>query len=200
MQIKAIILDIGGVIWLANDSPLSEKWAARCGLDAERFDRIVYASEWGEQALVGAITREEIWANIGALLELCENDLHELEQDYWEGKWNTTLLDYFRTLKPHYKLGIISDAFTGAREVVKTWVNEELFDVILFSAEEGVCKPDPRIFQRALERLGIEASAAIFVDDRVVNVEGAKQLGIHTIQYEGFSQLLDALGAYLDSE
>jgi hypothetical protein len=34
--------------------------------------------------------------------------------------------------------------------------HKELFDVIVFSAEEGVCKPDPRIFPRALERLGVE--------------------------------------------
>jgi len=158
LQIEAIILDIGGVIWLPNGIPLSEKWATRCRLSTEAFDRIVYASEWGEQALVGAVTRKQMWDNIGITLNLSGSDLRELEQDYWEGTWDTTLLDYFRTLKPHYKLGIISDAEPGAREMVKEWVNEELFDVIVFSSEEGVRKPNPRIFHNALERLSIGAT------------------------------------------
>ncbi len=197
MPIKAIILDIGGVIWLPSGSPLSEKWASRCGLDAMSFDRILSAPEWRRQALLGAITREEMWANIGSMLGLSQNDLHELEQDYWKGEWDTTLLDHFQTLKPRYKLGIISDAYTGARELVKEWVNEELFDTIVFSAEEGVCKPDPLIFRIALERLDVEADAVVFVDDRDKNIVGAQQLGIHAIRYVNFSQLLNALDGYI---
>ena len=200
MSIEAIILDIGGVIWLPPETPLSEKWAARCSLDATTFDHIVYASDWTEQALAGAITSEQMWANIGKSLKLPPSDLHELKQDYWEGKWNTRLLDYFQTLKSDYKLGIISDAETGAREAVKEWVNEDLFEVIVFSAEEGICKPDPRIFYSTLKRLGVKASATIFVDDRIRNVEGAKQLGMHAIQYENFSQLVSAIESCIGSD
>ena len=176
MTIEAIIFDIGGVIWLPPEAPLSEKWAARCGLGATTFDRLVFASEWGELALSGAITSEQMWANIGESLKLSPSNLHELEQDYWEGRWNTTLLDYVQTLKPDHRLGIISNAEPGAREAVSEWVNEDLFEVIVFSAEERVCKPDPRIFRSTLRRLGVEASATIFVDDSIRNVEGAKQL------------------------
>ena len=197
MQIQAIILDIGGVLWRADGPPLSEKWATRCGLDAETFDRIVFASEWGKQALRGTITSEEEWATIGAVLNLSSVAIHELERDSWIGRWDTVLLDYLRTLKASYKLGIISDAPTGTRAKVSEWVNEDLFDVIVFSAEEGICKPDPRIFRSALGRLGVEASASIFIDDRLRNVEGAKQLGMHAIHYEGFSHLVSALSDYI---
>lgn len=197
MNIEAIILDIGGVIWLPNDSPISDKWASRCGLDVATFDSIVYGSEWGEQALIGAITRKAIWVNIGDKLNLSGDDLLELEADYWDGKWDTILLDYCRTLKPQYRLGIISDAYEGAREAVHEWVNEYLFEVIVFSAEEKNRKPDPRIYQRALARLNIEASKALFVDDRVKNVEGAKQVGMHALQYTGFSKFLTDLEEYI---
>jgi putative hydrolase of the HAD superfamily len=199
MQIEAIIFDIGGVIWLPPEAPLSAKWAARCGLDAEAFDNIVYGSQWGEQALIGAVTREEIWANIGQSLALSGDDLQELEQDYWHGIWDTELLDYVRTLKPKYKLGIISDAYTDARKMVREWVNEELFDVIVFSAEEGIHKPDPRIYQRALQRLDVAAETAVFIDDRAHNVAGAKQLGMHAFQYQGLAHLKNTLNNYLGS-
>ena len=42
---------------------------------------------------------------------------------------------------------------------------DELFDVVVDSSEEGVRKPDPRIFERTLERLGVEAPRSIFLDD-----------------------------------
>ena len=59
LQIKAVLLDIGGVLWHPKETPLSDTWAARCGLSAEAFDQIVYSSEWGSQALVGSITAQK---------------------------------------------------------------------------------------------------------------------------------------------
>jgi glucose-1-phosphatase len=199
MQIKAIILDIGGVLWLPPKTPLSEKWAVRCNVDAKTFDKIVYASELGKQALVGTITSEQMWTKIGNRLKFSVNDLRELEQDYWQGHWNVSLLDYLKILKPNYKLGIISDAESNARDMVRHWINEAMFDAMVFSAEEKVCKPNPRIFQSALQKLGVQANDALFIDDRAGNVEGAKQLGIHSILYENFFQLSEALNNYIPS-
>jgi HAD superfamily hydrolase (TIGR01509 family) len=122
--------------------------------------------------------------------------LNRLEQDYWKGNWNTPLLDYLKTLKPYYKLGIISDAESNARAMVKEWVNEEFFDVIVFSAEEKVCKPHPQIFNIALEKLGVRASSTLFVDDKPKNIEGAKQLGVHAVLYKDLTHLLNILNTY----
>lgn len=47
MRIQAIILDIGGVLWRAEGPPLSEKWAARCGLDAETFRNVLDCAKNG---------------------------------------------------------------------------------------------------------------------------------------------------------
>jgi putative hydrolase of the HAD superfamily len=55
---------------------------------------------------------------------------------------------------------------------------DELFDVVVDSSEEGVRKPDPRIFERTLERLGVEAPRSIFLDDYPGNVAAAEALGI----------------------
>ena len=58
---------------------------------------------------------------------------------------------------------------------------DELFDVIVDSSEEGVRKPDPRIFERTLERLGVEASRAVFLDDYAGNIAAAEALGIRGV-------------------
>jgi putative hydrolase of the HAD superfamily len=59
---------------------------------------------------------------------------------------------------------------------------DELFDVVVDSCEEGVRKPDPRIYERALERLGgIAPERAVFIDDAPGNVAGARALGMQAV-------------------
>ena len=197
IQTKAILFDIGGVFWHPKETPLSVNWAARCGLSPKEFDEIVYHSEWGSQALLGKITGERMWENIGNKLGLSLIERKQCEAEYWEGVWDTELLDYCQVLRSKYRLGTVSDAELTARENIKTWVNESLFEVMVFSAEIGVCKPDPRIFHCALERLGTGASETLFIDDREKNVNGAKALGMHTIHYKSRNQVVAALNEYI---
>jgi putative hydrolase of the HAD superfamily len=59
----------------------------------------------------------------------------------------------------------------------------ERLDFAVFSSEVGVRKPDPRIFERALEALGVAAENALFVGDRLYeDVRGAGELGMTTVQ------------------
>jgi epoxide hydrolase-like predicted phosphatase len=76
---------------------------------------------------------------------------------------------------------------------------DELFDVVVDSSEEGVRKPDPRIFELTLERLGVEAARSIFLDDFAGNVTAAEALGIKGIlvgsdQVEAVAELESLLG------
>jgi len=60
---------------------------------------------------------------------------------------------------------------------------EEIFDVVIDSSEEGVRKPDRRIFEITLERLGnVQPERAIFLDDAPGNVAAAAKLGLHAIR------------------
>lgn len=60
---------------------------------------------------------------------------------------------------------------------------DEIFDVVVDSCEEGVRKPDPRIFELTLHRLGdVAPERAIFLDDAPGNVAAAAQLGLHAIR------------------
>jgi epoxide hydrolase-like predicted phosphatase len=60
---------------------------------------------------------------------------------------------------------------------------DELFDVVVDSSEEGIRKPDPRIFRLGLERLGgVAPERAVFLDDAPGNIAAARALGMHGIQ------------------
>jgi 2-haloacid dehalogenase len=53
------------------------------------------------------------------------------------------------------------------------------FRDIVVSGEEKLLKPDPAIYYRALDRFGLRPDEALFVDDRMINVEGAEAVGMH---------------------
>ena len=57
------------------------------------------------------------------------------------------------------------------------------FDVYVNSAYVGLRKPDPAIFHLVLERLGVAPQQAVFLDDNLRNVDSARELGIHTVQF-----------------
>ena len=58
-----------------------------------------------------------------------------------------------------------------------------LFDVAVISGREGVAKPDRRIFDLLVERVGLPPSQLLFVDNSERNVEAARACGIETIHY-----------------
>ncbi len=75
---------------------------------------------------------------------------------------------------------------------------DELFETVVDSAFVGVRKPDPRIYEIVLERLGLPAEACAFLDDMELNVEAAAALGFHAVLFEDTAQAVAALEALLD--
>ncbi|TAA73324.1 HAD family hydrolase [Planococcus salinarum] len=77
-------------------------------------------------------------------------------------------------------VGMITNGYTGFQESnIRALDIEDYFDATLISEKENLRKPDKRIFERALQRLGVTAESALFVGDHPVNdVEAAKQAGM----------------------
>jgi putative hydrolase of the HAD superfamily len=73
---------------------------------------------------------------------------------------------------------------------------EARFDAVVISCEVGLAKPDPRIYRLCLERLGLPPQEALFVDDRLDNIEAAALVGLRTVQFEG-ADALDQLRALI---
>lgn len=68
-----------------------------------------------------------------------------------------------------------------------------LLDGVVVSGTEGVAKPDPGIYEIAVERSGVPASQLIFVDDKQVNVDGAVDVGLDGVLFTGSDDLRLAL-------
>ena len=70
------------------------------------------------------------------------------------------------------------------------------FRDIVVSGAEKMLKPDPAIYFLALDRFGLRPDEALFIDDRLINVEGAEAVGMHAHLFEG----ADGLRARLEEE
>jgi len=74
----------------------------------------------------------------------------------------------------------------------------ELFDGWVISAEEGVRKPDPRIYTLGAERVGLAPPQCVFVDDLPGNLKPARELGMATVHHRGAAETIPALQRLLD--
>jgi len=84
-----------------------------------------------------------------------------------------------------YLLGLISNtsySYDHVLAILNRCKIANYFDVILVSSREKICKPNPKIFQKALHLLGVSANNTIFVgNDPQIDIEGAKSVGMKTI-------------------
>jgi epoxide hydrolase-like predicted phosphatase len=191
-KIRAVIFDFGGVlVGMVDDRPRL-KLAEQLGVPLSRLDDLVFFSSSAQKASIGAITVDMHWEAVREALGIKPDDLQSFLDQYWSADdVNWELLDFIKGLHPAYKVGLLSNAWDNLRQTMHTrWNIDGLFDELVISAEVGMVKPDPRIFHLALEKLGVQPTDAVFIDDMVANVDAARQQGIAAIQFLDTKQTL----------
>jgi putative hydrolase of the HAD superfamily len=186
-MIKAIIFDIGGVIVRTQDHSSRQQWEQKLGLAERESESIVFNSEMGNKAQSGTVTDEELWAWVGQRLNLDASTLDAFRTGFWAGDvLDSDLVAYIRRLKgAGYQTAVISNATDNLHHALThKFKIADAFDLIVGSATEKVMKPDPRIYQRTLTRLGRQAEEAVFIDDFAHNIQAAQELGMATIHFK----------------
>lgn len=189
-MIKAIVFDCFGV--LATDI-----WLAFCdslppGVDLQQ------ASDLNKAFDRGMISHEEFVTRIEELTGKTPPDIETMSAGQL-GK-NTALLEFIKTLQPHYKIGILSNISSDwITDTLLSSDDQRLFDTMVFSHQVGMVKPDPRIYQLVCDKLGVQSSEAVMVDDRQGYVTVAQDIGMQGIVYVGLSEFKQSLQMLLDS-
>lgn len=84
-------------------------------------------------------------------------------------------------LKNKYKMAVVSDAWPSLENVFIDADMKKYFEIIVISTKIGTLKPDPKMYETAIENLNVNNSEAIFIDDNINNCLGAERLGIKSI-------------------
>jgi len=185
MSIKAVFFDLGGVILRTEFQAPRQQLAERLGMDYDDLSKIVFEGESGLRASIGEISSEEHWAAVIQRLKRPATELVAIRDEFFAGDIvDRTLVEYIRSLRGKYKTGLISNAWGDLRDFIVREKFDDAFDKLIISAEVGVAKPEPKIFQIALEQVGVSPKEAVFVDDFPANIEGCEKVGMKGILFK----------------
>lgn len=196
MAIRAVLFDFGGVF---TDSPFEAfgAYADSIGATRDQIDQIVFGGygvdgdhPW-HRVERGEITLEAARDGILAL-----GEEHGLVVDIWQvflamsanqGGLRHDLVEHVRVIRQAgLKTGIVTNNVVEFREHWRAMLPvAELFDVVVDSSEVGERKPNPAIFQRALDLLALRPEQVVFLDDYPGNVTAAEALGMPAILVDG---------------
>jgi putative hydrolase of the HAD superfamily len=200
-RIEAVISDFGGVL----TSPLIESYAAvqeSSGVPLEALGKAMAAimDRDGSHPLfeleTGRLSETQFLDGLSD--ELTEElgrpvSLHDFGDRFFENLHpNERMLEFMRGLRDQgYKLGICTN---NVREWEPLWRAklpvDEIFSVVVDSAFVGSRKPEPRIYEITLQRLGVSAQAALLIDDIEVNCTGARDLGMRAVWFRDTDQAI----------
>lgn len=214
MAIRAVVFDIGGVLEVSPEGvepsgafpQLIARWEQRLGRQPGELAEQIAAMDarlrdQGKDGALGTITEEEWWADFRLATRMDQPQLDAFMRDFWDvymGTLNAELAGYFRNLRPRYKTALLSNSFVGARrEEQQRFHFDEMSDLIIYSHEVGLAKPDRRIFELTCERLGVRPEEVVFLDDWEPGVLAARELGIHAIVYQNPAQAIADIEACL---
>ena len=121
-------------------------------------------------------------------------DIPSIREEFFAGDIvDREILNFLRSLRGTHKTGLISNAWSDLRDYLVRERMIDAFDHIIISAEVGVAKPEPGIFQMALKQAGVRSDEAVFVDDFYVNIEGCEKVGIKGIHFKDAQTALQQL-------
>jgi putative hydrolase of the HAD superfamily len=193
---KAIIFDAFGVLISDGIRGMAKKLALEMGLTEwpEFFQQLPFWQENWQKLWRGEISEEEM--EKGITPQLGEEKARRFFAG-WRGltKADKKMLDLLRELKKKkdFKLGFLVNTPPKLLEYLKQEIPLSLFDEVVFSCEAGLIKPDQRIFEKMVKKLGVKMVECLFIDDSQENIEAAKKLEMQTIQFKNKRHLEEEL-------
>lgn len=128
-------------------------------------------------------------------------DCYGVILDVMRNEQQTLVLDFVRSLKGAYKLGMVSNVVSRSSidRHFQPGELDTLFDVIVASGEVGIEKPDPRIYRLAAEKLGVAPEECLFIDDIGRFCAGAEEVGMQSITFFDPRISIDEIKQHLES-
>ena len=185
MEKKLIVFDFFGVI----SSEIAPVWLRKY-FNEEDAKRI--KAEIVSKVDSGEITEMELYRQLGKLANVSAEEVAKEWMDLV--KINDRLVNFIKELKENYKVILLSNASdTYLRKILNRYELIPLFDEIIISSEVELVKPGSEIYQLALDRMQVKPEESVMIDDNIVNINGAKNVGMDGILYTDVDSLIKTL-------
>src|SRR3989344_6817955 len=192
-MIKNIIFDIGNVIVQWQPATVVKRLFPEH--DTVKLTEALFKSTPWYDLNLGKITESEITQiyhqTLGINIETLNRLMQEIKESLLPVDNNFILLT---NLYSQYTLYALTD---NVREIMsylkKKYDFCSKFKGIIVSAEVGYLKPDPAIYQELINQYEIDPAESVFIDDHLPNVQGAKSLNMHAIQFANVEQCIHEL-------
>ena len=193
MALRAVIFDYGRVLTGPPDPAAHDALLRIMGLSSDRLDGLYWADRQAYDE--GKLTGLEFWRKLGreAGLTLSEPAIVELNE--WDARmWtrgDAAMLAWRLKIKQR---GLLTAIVSNMGDAVHEYMVRELdwlgrFDVLVWSYQLRVAKPDPAIYRYALERLRTLPGETLFLDDKAENVETAAKMGMKGLIFSTVEKL-----------
>jgi putative hydrolase of the HAD superfamily len=193
MAIRAVIFDYGMVLSHPQDPAALNNLLTITGLDRDTFESHYWRHRHSYD--MGKLNGNTYWQTFAAdaSIELTAADIERLiENDVL--MWctiNEPMLAWAQSLaNAGLRIGILSNMGEDTLSYMRqefAWLGD--FHHHTWSCELGIAKPDPAIYTYTCEKLGVVPGEALFLDDKIENVEAAQRVGLHAIQFCTIRQL-----------
>ena len=197
-MVRAVIFDMFETLVsiFSGDTYFSEHIAADLNIPVEQFRPAWHATEKARSS--GQMTIEETVRTCLEMLGIYSEDSVKLIVEHrrknLEGVFSRTpdeTVELLKELKARgIKIGLISNCYSDEAEAIRSSILFPYFDCAMLSYEQGVTKPDPEIFKRAMDNLGVSADECLYVGDGgSKELFAARDVGMKTVQALYFADL-----------
>jgi putative hydrolase of the HAD superfamily len=194
--IRAALFDIGNVVLFFSHERMCRQLAEAFGIAEPTVRAEIFDSGFASLYDRGLVTTEELWCRLRAVATR-QAGLEEARQaaaDIFE--LNEEIVPVLRALRDHgVRLVVLSNTCeVHASHFLEHFPVRALFDELVLSHEVGASKPDPVIFERAVEVAGCAAGECFYTDDIEAYVAAARELGVDSELFVGTAGLRRSLG------
>lgn len=197
MALRAVVFDYGMVLTGKPDQAAHDDMLRITGLPLEQFEPLYWADRhaYDEGKLSGRTFWEKFAKDSGLNLTAKQIDeLNACDARMWTSQ-DPAMVAWHRQLKEaKFRTAILSnmgDTVLASIEKEFKWIED--FDVLIWSFQHHMAKPAPEIYHLVLRELGTKPEETLFIDDKLVNVESARSLGMKAIEFTTVENLREQL-------
>ena len=187
--IEAVIFDWGGVLIDDPRAGLLRYCADAFGVSQDDYTPV--HDSFLDDFHTGAISEQMFWHRISAELGKPAPQRRSLWYEAFRAAY-VPRPEVFSLVTSLHEKGHKTALLSNTELPAVRFLHEQdyrMFDVFVFSCEEAIAKPDRKVYEITLERLGSEAKRTVFTDDRPDLIQGAKEAGLNAILFENIAQL-----------